>query len=192
MRIAVCGKIGSGKSTVCEILRKDGYFVLSADKIYAEILEKDQNFVLEISREFGIEPIKENDKIYLDRLALSRIIFLDSEKRKKLNRLTHPRVLQEMLQKASNQKIAIFEVPLLSEIENPENYFDRVVEVVREQDKAISSVVKRDNLSLEQVKSRLNSQRNFVLTGKIEHTFIYNDSSLEDLTKKVKALEKTF
>ena len=192
MRIAICGKIGSGKSTVCEILRKDGFFVLSADKIYAELLKKDQKFVLDISREFGIQPIKENDEFYLDRIALARIIFLESEKRVKLNQLTHPRVMQEMMLQARGQKIAIMEVPLLSELDNPEQYFDRVIEVIRPQDKAISSVVKRDNLSAEEVKSRLNSQKDFVISGKIEHTFIYNDSSLEDLIVKVKALEKTF
>ena len=41
---AITGGIGSGKSTVCEIIERLGYKVFSADKVYKELL-KCQSFV---------------------------------------------------------------------------------------------------------------------------------------------------
>ena len=39
---AVSGNIGSGKSTVCEMIREKGYTVLSCDAINAELLKEEK------------------------------------------------------------------------------------------------------------------------------------------------------
>ena len=39
-KIAVTGGIGSGKSTVCELLKQAGYPVFSCDEIYSQMLDE--------------------------------------------------------------------------------------------------------------------------------------------------------
>jgi len=51
----------------------------------------------EIKRKFGDEVIQEDG--HLKRDVLAKVIFADGEKRKLLNRITHPRILKSMLWK---------------------------------------------------------------------------------------------
>ena len=73
-KIAITGGIGSGKSTVSEIIRKMGYVVVSADKVYSELL-LNEDFVKEICELMNISPIEKDGRITIDRKALSALVF---------------------------------------------------------------------------------------------------------------------
>ena len=75
-KIAITGGIGSGKSTVSEIIRKMGYVVVSADKVYSELL-LNEDFVKEICELMNISPIEKDGRITIDRKALSALVFSD-------------------------------------------------------------------------------------------------------------------
>lgn len=87
IKIAVTGGIGSGKSSVCQIIRSAGFPVLSCDEIYAELCA-DKKFLERLCEEFG-------DILYADgslnRKKLSQIAFNDEAALKKLNNLTRDR-----------------------------------------------------------------------------------------------------
>lgn len=179
VKIAVTGGIGSGKSTVCKIIKDFGYPVISCDEIYKTILE-DTKFLQKLAEEFGNEIIKDGK---LDKPKLSSIVFSDKDKLKKLNEITHPEIMKELFAQASQFKLCFCEVPLLFE-SGYENDFDRVIVVLRNLDERISSVVKRDNLSVEVVKNRIKSQFNYENLDIAQYYFIHNGGNLNALRDK--------
>lgn len=95
MVIGIIGGVGSGKSTVTNIL-KDKYkaFIINTDTIAHTLMEKDQTSYKLIVAHFGPGILdKEAD---IDRVKLGLIVYNDSEELKKLNSFTHPFVMAEV------------------------------------------------------------------------------------------------
>ncbi len=94
--IGITGGVGSGKSYIIEQLCKDhDVCVISTDEIAREQMKKGGSSFNDVVSFFGEEILQEDGEI--DRKALSSIVFNNSEKLAKLNDLTHPSVIAEML-----------------------------------------------------------------------------------------------
>ena len=184
--IAITGGIGSGKSTALEILNKLGYKSFNADIIYKDLL-LNEDFTLEISRALSVEPILIGGRLTLDRKAVAALVFKDESALNKLNSITHPLIMKEMIKRAKECDGLVFcEVPLLFE-GGYENLFDCVFVVKRNNGKRFESVVKRDGKSLEQVKSIAQKQFDYNKISQNEHTFIIeNDGDEIRLAEKLK------
>ena len=156
-KIAITGGIGSGKSTVSNILRDKGYPVYSCDEIYAE-LTSSKTYINEIAKAFP--SVVTQGKI--DKKSLAEIIFTNAQERIRLNKIAHPLVMKTLLERMNeNQSNVIFaEVPLLLE-GNFENLFDQTIVVLRNLEDRIHSVCVRDGISPEKAMERLNAQFNY-------------------------------
>lgn len=177
IKIAVTGGIGSGKTTVCNLINKLGYPVFSCDDVYADLL-KGNSLSAEIAGEFG-DGILTDGKI--DRSKLSQYVFNDKEKLTKLNKITHGKIFKEMFSRAEALKgLVFFEVPLLFE-EGYQSLFDGVVVVLREVGERISSVVKRDKLSVDEIEKRIKSQYNYDNSSFTQYYVIHNCGKIDDL-----------
>ena len=186
--VAITGKMGSGKTQVLNIFKSKGYKVLSADVIYHELLEN-QDFVLQISNAIGVEPININGKIVLDKKKVSSLVFADKEKLQTLNKTTHPKIMEELLDRANQYKGLVFcEIPLLQG-SGYEKYFSVVIEVVREQEFSIKSASERDGVLEQEVLSRQKFQPKYENNCGITHIIINNNGSILDLEQKVTAIE---
>ena len=188
---AVTGGIGSGKSTVCDILKGLGYPVYSADSVYENLIKND-NFSREIYGVLGLEFTKEKG---FERSVVSAVVFNDANKLKLLNKFTHSKVMETLnsLNKA-HTGLVFNEVPLLFESGLQSNY-DGVIVVYRPLEDRINSVISRSGLSREEVLKRIKNQFNYENFDKTKHTVISNDGVLENLKRKVKEvlieIEKT-
>lgn len=184
--IALTGGIGSGKSTVIEILKSMGYEVFSADEEYNECL-KDDAFVQKISDTFNVSPIVSSNKKYLDRAALSEIVFNDKEKKRLLDEITHPIIVKKLIEKARNAKgeCVFCEVPLLFE-GGFEKTFDSVIVVMREENERINAVIARDGLSKDDVIKRINNQFDYSKLNSDDYTVLWNNGNKHILYEKVK------
>lgn len=179
MRVAITGGIGSGKSTVAQIIESRGYKVFSCDKIYNDLLS-DRGFVISLASEFGdILDLNGN----LDRKKLSALVFSDKEKLKTLNSITHPKIIKQALKLTDCKDISFCEVPLLFE-NGFEKLFDSIIVVLRDFDKRINAVSERDNLERNSVIERANSQLNYELNDFKEYYVIHNDGNFEQLSAK--------
>lgn len=186
LKFAITGGIGSGKSTVAEIIKRKGYAVFSCDEIYKELL-LDAEFKAKLSLNFdGIISADGS----LDRSKLSEIVFNDKSALKRLNALTHPAIIEEVFKKSSGQKISFTEVPLLFE-SGLEKYFDGIIVVLRDMDKRIDAVSARYKIDREKVILRIKSQFNYEICDFAKYYVIHNDGNFEDLKAKIKeVLEK--
>lgn len=184
-KIAITGGIGSGKSCVSEIISAQGFPVFSCDKIYSELLN-DGDFLSAIEKNFG--GVVEDGK--LDREKLSAEVFCDSEKLKRLNSLTHGKILNAAFGKMKGEELSFLEVPLLFE-NGFEKLFDGVIVVLRDFEKRVQSVMLRDKLSRNEVILRIKSQIDYDNYDFTKYYVIHNNSNFGDLRiNALKVLDK--
>ncbi len=189
-KIAITGGIGSGKSVAVKILKESGYKCFSADKIYNDLL-KNEDFVLEVSKRMGIEPIAIDGKITLDKKAVSNLVFGNKSELKKLNECTHPVVMSVLTNKISQvkgEKFVFAEVPVLFE-EGYDKLFDYVFVIKRKFDVRLINTMSRDGKSEEEVRKVVKSQFDYEKILQSDNVFIVdNNGSLDDLKEKLFAI----
>lgn len=114
--VGLTGGIGSGKSTVAELLAARGAWIVDADAVARAVVEPGSPALARLVARFG-EEILDRDGA-LDRAALARLAFADDESRRDLEAITHPAINEEFLrrmQEAPADSIVVCDVPLLAE-----------------------------------------------------------------------------
>ena len=186
LTVALTGGIGSGKTTVGEILAGFGAVVLDSDQIARDVVERGSTGFDQIVATFGDEILKNGE---LDRSALASLVFKDSEMRIKLEQITHPLIRQAFAKTISSlpdQSIVVNQIPLL--VESKHDYkFDYVVTVSAPEQIRVERLLKR-GLTKEQITSRLQAQSSDVQREAIADTVINNEKSEQDLMQQVEKL----
>ena len=90
--VGVTGGTGCGKTTALEAFRRHGALVIDCDEVYHELLERDEKLLRELKERFPAAFSEGR----LDRKALGRIVFADSEALEALNTMTHSAVGREV------------------------------------------------------------------------------------------------
>ena len=115
--VGLTGGIGSGKSTVSELLRARGAVIIDADAITREVQLPGSPVLLELAERFGGEVIAADGS--LERQVLANIVFADPEALKALNAIVHPAVGREMNRRMIEQRetdnVVVLDIPLLTE-----------------------------------------------------------------------------
>lgn len=115
-RIGLTGGIGSGKSTVGQLLARQGALVIDADAIAREVVAPGTPGLSAVVAEFG-EGVLAPDGA-LDRGALAAIVFSDAQALARLNAIVHPLVASrtaELMAGAGPDQVIVHDVPLLVE-----------------------------------------------------------------------------
>jgi len=159
--IGLTGGIASGKSTVLQHLRQAGYSVIDADKLGHKVLEQGNPGYNNVVKCFGNEILNPDGSV--NRTALGRIVFVDTEKLKQLNEISHP-IIAEMIQKEfeesvsdSNGGIVFLEAALLIEA-NWYKVCGHIWVVSLDSTVALRRLQERDNLSETEAKLRVGAQ----------------------------------
>lgn len=170
VKVAITGGIGSGKSTAVKYFSKAGYPVFSCDKIYKQIYNT-ATFQRELAETFP-SCIKAGK---IDKKLLSQLVFSNPSALKKLNQLSHERVMQALFIKMqqTDSCLSFAEVPLLLE-GGYQDCFDYTIVVLRDKAKRIRSVCERDGLTEEQALARIKNQWDY--DSKENLTFIQKET----------------
>ncbi len=192
--LAVTGGIASGKSTVSNMLEERGAPIVDFDVIARKVVEPGTSALKDIVEYFGKQVLNEDGS--LDRKRLSKIVFGDLEKRKKLESFTHPRIHEawvgEVNRIAEKDPDAIIQVavPLLIEL-NMQYMFHKVLVVYVPREKQIERLMKRDGITEKEAEDILNAQ--LPIDEKLGYAdfVIYNDGTIEETRKQVDDLWET-
>ncbi|MDE6833273.1 MAG: dephospho-CoA kinase, partial [Ruminococcus sp.] len=84
--VGLTGQTGAGKSTISAIFREKGFYIIDADIIARQVVEKGKPCLAEIIRTFGEEII--DDTGNLERKKLGNIVFSDKKSLAKLDNIT--------------------------------------------------------------------------------------------------------
>ena len=157
---ALTGGIASGKSTVTEWLRSRGYLVIDADEIVKDLYGQGEPVYNAIVKTFGSEILNSQGEI--DRLKLGRIVFSDKDSRLRLNHATHPIIEAQISEKINAAKAAcksmvFVDSPLFLEKGRDPTY-DAVILVYVDPEVQMKRLMKRNQLSIEDAKRRIESQ----------------------------------
>lgn len=184
----ITGSIGSGKSSVCLLLKMYGFEIIDADLIAHEILDQNSADIKEL---FGNDVISSDGKV--DRKILGALVFGSSAMRFKLDELLGLKIRDRifmMCQSASLKGLPYFvDLPLYFErYEFYKNCFEKVIVVYAPNDILLQRIIKRNNLPLEQAKNRLAAQISIETKRKNADILIDNSKTLSELNSQVDEL----
>lgn len=173
LKIGITGGIGSGKSTVCRIFELLGIPVYYADTAAKEIMHTDGELKEKVMSHFGTHIYKDGK---LDRAELGKLVFNDKEQLNILNSFVHPATIKHSEEWAARQTspYVLKEAALLFESESF-HYLDRIIGVFAPQSLRIQRVMKRDNVTREEVVARINKQIDENIKMRLCDYVIHND-----------------
>jgi dephospho-CoA kinase len=158
--IGLTGGIGSGKSTVAQMLAEKGAVLLSADAAGHEVYAPGQPAWREVVDAFGPEVVAADGTI--DRKRLGAIVFADAADLLRLNAITHPRMKELMRDKLAAEaergtRIAVLEAALLFDA-GWDDLTDEVWVTQAPPEVAARRTAERSGLSLEEARARIDAQ----------------------------------
>lgn len=189
--IGLTGGIGTGKSTVCKLFAERGVAVIDADAVAKELVALDQPALQAIVQEFGKGIIDAKGRLRRDRLR--SLVFSDPERRKRLEKLLHPLILEEMLNRANRAggPYCILCIPLLVETDQS-SAVDRVLVVDAPQALQIQRVMERDHLTIDEIKAIMHAQASREDRLEAADDVIMNASDMTKLAEQVNALHQKY
>jgi len=154
-RIALCGNIASGKSTVQKIIEENNYKAMDTDKVAYNLLSVKNKQLYNVFKDYNVF---ENGEF--SRLKMGNLIFSNEDLRLKLNAIMHPLIaekIEEFYKNNKDDELLFVGIPLLFEAKM-EYLFDKIIFVYTNDDIRLKRLLNRDKCSIEQAKLRINSQ----------------------------------
>lgn len=180
--IGLTGSIGSGKSTVAELVAEFGIPVIDTDKIGHQLLEEDTGVRSALLQHFGDNIMDTDGKV--DRATLASLVFGNPQALTFLNTLLHPQIRQKLKQWLNNQRgagveLVLVEVPLLIETGWTDMFdFIWVTTAPRE---VILSRLAAKGMTPEAISARFKSQLSDIERFKHAHSIIDTNANLENI-----------
>lgn len=190
LKVGLTGGIGTGKSTVSQVFKEEGFPIIDADVIAKEVLKIYPNILEDIKETFGDGFF--DDQGNLKRREFGSYIFKFSKERLKYENIILPYIKKHiftLLQEYENRgtKAIILDAPTLIE-NNMHLEMDFNILVYTSQDTQILRVMDRDNLTKEEVINRINAQMPLEDKKDMVNFIIDNGKSYKSTIDQVKEI----
>ncbi|EHI97961.1 Dephospho-CoA kinase [Clostridium sp. DL-VIII] len=187
IKIGLTGGIGTGKSTVSNILKAEGFKIIDADAIAKEVLEKNPKILEMVRAQFGAGFFDWRGEFR--RKEFGNHIFRFPKQRVKYESIIMPYIkeaIEEEIEKLEKKggKIIILDAPTIIE-NNMHNEMDYIILVYADNSVQIQRVMNRDKLSKADAVSRINSQMSMEEKKEFANIIIDNNNDLVETQKQV-------
>ena len=191
LRIGLTGGIGSGKSTVAQMLVGCGAHLVDTDAIARTLTLAGGGAMPALADAFGATAVAPDGS--LDRAFMRELAFADDHARARLEAILHPLIGREAQAQAQAARAAgrtvVFDVPLLAESARWRQRLDRVLVVDCDEATQVQRVSQRPGWTEAAARAVMARQVPRAARRTVADAVIHNDRiSLEQLAGEVKAL----
>jgi dephospho-CoA kinase len=192
LRIGITGGIGSGKSLICKIFASLQIPVYDADLMARNLMTSDLVLINQIKKEFGDSSYQLDGS--LNREYLSKKVFNDASKLKKLNQLVHPRVgvdSENWIERNKAYPYVVKEAALLFE-SGANKSLDKIIVVTAPEPLRVQRVLNRDKSRTEEevikiIRSQMDEEEKIKMAD-----FIIRNDETELVVPQVLKLHERF
>ena len=190
MVIGLTGGIASGKSTVSAKLKQLGAAIIDVDILARGVVSKGEIAYNRIIQCFGENILLPSGEI--NRKRLGSVVFSNKEKLALLNSITHPEIINRVMDKiqelkAAGNKVIVVDAAILIEM-GLYKYVDSVWVVIVDRETQIKRLIERDKFDYKDSENRINSQFTNEVRKKYADVIIDNNKSIEEVGKKLEEL----
>jgi len=186
--VGLTGGIGSGKSTVSEMLAARGAEIVDADVITREVQRPGSPVIDKIVERFGDSVVDSHGALI--RPALAEIVFSDADALRDLNGIVHPAVAKEMNRRVEDARptgtILVLDIPLLTE--NPRKGLQGKIVVDVPPDVQVERLVRYRGFSEDDARARISKQASREERLKDADFVVDNSGDVEDLDPQIERL----
>ena len=188
--IGITGIIGSGKTTVSNMLEKEGFVVIDLDMIAKDTLLQN-DVIREIGSRFGKEYIS-GDRVNVEKMK--KTVFQNEDMLRILEGITHPKIVDRLFNdvdsiKKRGAKSIIIDGPLLFET-GLYKRLDKIVVVSANPEALKERLIKR-GMEQEDIEKRMVFQISLEEKEKLADIVLYNNGTMEGLKREVSKLSET-
>jgi len=176
------GGIASGKTTAVNFFKEKGVKVFESDRYVRYLWQNNEDLINKVNAKYNI-----NIKTDEGRKSLANIIFNSELDKAYINSLVHPFVFEgvsKFVKENINAKYVIVDMPLLFEV-GYDIKVDKTILIYTTSRNQLSRLMKRDNLSKEDAKKRINSQINLKDKRSLSTYVINNSKTIDKLYDKL-------
>ncbi|MCX7748550.1 MAG: dephospho-CoA kinase [Clostridia bacterium] len=186
--IGVTGGIGAGKSSVTRILARLGAYVIDADQIARDVVQKGKPAYYEIVEAFGEGILDPERKI--DRSKLGEQVFQDKSSLNILNDITHKYIIENIKENISEFESSGKYPMLVLEAAIPvkHGFLDMVHEVwvvTAAGEVRIKRIMDRNGFDYDEALNRILSQKSEEEYLKVADRILSNNTDISELEKNV-------
>jgi dephospho-CoA kinase len=189
--VGLTGGVGSGKSTVADMLRELGASVVDADEAAHAVYEPGSPGFDAVVREFGDQYVAGGR---IDRSRLGELVFNDDDARRRLNSIVHPLVRDWMALRTAEAaergaEVVVQDVPLLFE-NGLERLFTTVVLAYVPEEVQVERLVSGRGFTPERAQAMIAAQMPIENKRGLAHHVINNSGTREETLTQVRAIWK--
>ncbi|MBU3189774.1 dephospho-CoA kinase [Clostridium bowmanii] len=182
LKVGITGGIGSGKSTVTNMLRDKCYPIIDADIVARQVFIINPQVLLQIKDEFGCEFFDAEGK--LKRKEFGKYIFKSNTRRERLEHIIMPFIIREIFQRIQaleedNCKLCFLDAPTLIE-NNLHTSMDITILVWVNSDVQIQRTMLRDAIEIDETMDKIRAQMPMDEKKKFADFIIDNGGSIEN------------
>lgn len=193
--VGITGATGSGKSTITKYFESNGCYIIDADKLGRKVLDNGSICLKQVCIEFGDDILSIDGS--LNRQLLAKKAFSNKDSTQLLNDITHPYIFMEILRiidsirETKENSVIILDAAVLLE-SKMDILCDYVISVIAPVEVRLKRIMKRDNITEENARIRMNVQNNdkfyidksdFIIDGNDEIRKIYKKA--DDILKQI-------
>ena len=191
--VGLTGGIGSGKSTVADLLASLGAVVVDTDVIAHELTGVNGAAMSQIAAAFGASVVRDDGA--LDRVAMRRLVFSDAQAKSRIEAILHPLIRRESevrCQLAAAAPYVLLVVPLLVESGGYRQRVDRILVVDCDEATQCSRVVARSGISPAEARAILATQASRAERLAVADDIVFNGGGRDDLNAQLAALHRRY